>query len=379
MKNKDLMRANLQAAVSEAMQANDQTKLVDAFVSFADSIEQDVLADAEAYRQTQDASILASRGVRVLTSEEKKYYNSMIAAMKSADPRAAITNLDQALPQTVIKSVQEDIVSEFPLLDAVNFVVTTAVTKMVLNATGQTAATWGALTSAIVTEITGAVKVIDITKCKLTAYMSISEDMLDEGPAWVDAYVRALLTEAIGIGACQGVIAGTGKDQPIGMIKNLDGAVTEGVYPDKTANAITKLDVSTFGKIASALSKDANGRPRKVDEILMVVNPVDYFEKVMPASTYLTNVGTYVQNVFPYPVNLIQDVNVPSGKAIFGLAKKYFLGANLGGKAGKLEYSDEFKFLEDLRTYKVKSYMNGQPEDNNAFYVADISGLKSLQ
>lgn len=47
-------------------------------------------------------------------------------------------------------------------------------------------------------------------------------------------------------------------------------------------------------------------------------------------------------------------------------------------QAGKLETSDEFAFLDDNRTYKIKLYGNGQPKDNNAFQVLDITGLKEL-
>lgn len=45
------------------------------------------------------------------------------------------------------------------------------------------------------------------------------------------------------------------------------------------------------------------------------------------------------------------------------------------GRGGKLEYSDEYKFVEDLRTYKVKFYGTGRPYDINAFQYLDISGL----
>lgn len=31
------------------------------------------------------------------------------------------------------------------------------------------------------------------------------------------------------------IITGSGKDEPIGLLKDLDGAVTSGVYPDKAS------------------------------------------------------------------------------------------------------------------------------------------------
>ena len=45
-------------------------------------------------------------------------------------------------------------------------------------------------------------------------------------------------------------------------------------------------------------------------------------------------------------------------------------------KSGKIEYSDQCRFLEDERVYLTKLYGHGEPVDNNAFLVLDISKLK---
>lgn len=55
------------------------------------------------------------------------------------------------------------------------------------------------------------------------------------------------------------------------------------------------------------------------------------------------------------------------------------MGVGKGGSGGQLEYSDEFQFLDDNRVYKIKIYGNGMPLDNNAFVVADISGLEPMK
>ena len=47
-------------------------------------------------------------------------------------------------------------------------------------------------------------------------------------------------------------------------------------------------------------------------------------------------------------------------------------------KDGKIEYSDEYKFLEDYRTYKIRFLGHGQAKDNKDFIVLDISDLKAL-
>ena len=83
--------------------------------------------------------------------------------------------------------------------------------------------------------------------------------MLDVGPEWMDAYVRAVLAEALGNGLSQGIVAGTGKDQPIGMTKDLSASVdpTTG-YKDKTPIVITDLSVKTIGGIAATLAQGPN-------------------------------------------------------------------------------------------------------------------------
>ena len=59
--------------------------------------------------------------------------------------------------------------------------------------------------------------------------------MLDLGPIWLDRYVREILAESMAIALEEAIVNGTGKDQPIGMMKDLKAAVTNGVYSDKTA------------------------------------------------------------------------------------------------------------------------------------------------
>ena len=60
------------------------------------------------------------------------------------------------------------------------------------------------------------------------------------------------------------------------------------------------------------------------------------------------------------------------------MAGKYFLGAGMS-KNGKIEYSDQYHFLEDERIYLIKLYAYGFALDNNAFVVLDIDKLQSVR
>ena len=146
-------------------------------------------------------------------------------------------------------------------------------------------------------------------------------------------------------------------------------------YARKEATSVVTLDPTTYGALLATLATDGNtSKQRPVSRAILIVNPADYFSLVMPATTVLTPMGTYVGGVLPFPTDIIQSVGVPSGKAVLGIAKKYFMGVGTG-KGGKLEYSDDYKFVEDLRTYKIKFYGMGRPYDINAFQYLDISNL----
>jgi len=201
--------------------------------------------------------------------------------------------------------------------------------------------------------------------------------MLAVGPQWIDAYVRGVLSEAIASATEEAIVNGTGKDMPIGMNRSVaeDVTVTAGIYPLKTPIVVSNLDPVTLGAIAAKLAQAPNGKQRPVAEILMLVNPIDYFTRVYPNTTIRALVGTYNYNVLPYPTMIIQSTAVTVGTAVFGLAAKYFMGIGAGTNGGKIEFSDEFKFLEDQRVYLTKMFGNGKALDDNAFILADITGM----
>ena len=378
MKNLDKIKQEkdkLRNALADAIRANDEEALGAAMDSWMQFVSETVMDEATGLVDATDRSILAARGIRQLTAEETKFYNDFITSARG-DAQTVITNITSALPQTVIDSVMDDMRAAYPLLDMIDFTNTGAAIKWVLNAQGAQAATWDELNTPITKDLAGAIQVIDLTQCKLSAYMFATQDMLALGPQWVDRYVRAILADALAAGLETSIVDGNGLKQPIGMTRNFTGNFNQSTgYARKTATTVTKLDPSTYGTLLATLATDGvTSKPRAISRVVLIVNPADYFTKVMPATTVLTPMGTYVGNVLPFPTDIVQSVGVPSGKAIIGIAKKYFMGVGTG-RGGKLEYSDEYKFVEDLRTYKIKFYGTGRPYDINAFMYLDISGL----
>lgn len=379
MKAKDLInqaREKFSADFLQSVRDGDEKKMADAIAEFSQQLQEVMLQEANT--ASADRSALAARGVRVLTSREQKYYEALIEAMKSqGNIKQAVSNLEIAMPETIIDAVMEDIQSQFPLLDEVDFRNTTDITKWFYNKQGVQQASWGILGDEIKTELSGSIGEMDLSQCKLTAYMVISKDFLLLGPTWLDRYLRAILAEANGLALETAIVDGNGANSPIGMSRDMTkGTTSENVttYARKTATKVTTLDPETYGNILAKLTKTPSGRQRTVREVIMVVNPFDYLTKVMPATTILTPQGTYVSDVLPFHTKVIQSVGVEKGHAVVGLAKRYFMGMGTS-KRGFIEYSDHAQFLEDSRVYTTHLYGNGRPLDNNAFEYLDISGL----
>ena len=154
-------------------------------------------------------------------------------------------------------------------------------------------------------------------------------------------------------------------------------AVVGGKYPEKAKIKVTDFEPKTLGNLISLVVVTANGKNRKTNDLILLVNPQDYFQLVMPATTVRAPDGTYRNDVLPYPITVIQTAALSRGEAVFGMGRQYFAAVGMG-KNGRIEYDDSVRFLEDQRVYKAKLYANGLPLDNNAFLHLDVSGLRPI-
>ena len=371
-------KAKIMSELAESVRNNNDEAMEAAMDKWQNFVEERIMEKAQGVVDATDRSILAARGTHQLTSEETKFYTDFIKNAKQDATNGIITNITSALPLTVIDAVLEDVKHDHPLLDYIDFVNTGASIKWVLNAQAAQTATWNEVNTAISTALAGAVEVIDMTVCKLSAYMFCTMDMLELGPQWVDAYCRAVLTDAVAAGLETAIVDGNGLKQPAGMTRNFTGSLNPSTgYARKSATSVTSFTPAAYGALIADLAKDKNNDPRAVSRVILLCNPADYFTKIMPATTLLTQGGDYRYNVLPFPTDIIQSVGVPSGHAVIGIAKNYFMGLG-SSKGGKLEKSDDYKFVEDLRTYKTKLFGNGRPKDINSFLYLDISNLAPL-
>lgn len=384
MRSNDLTnqtREQYRQQMQQALRENNIEAFSQAFDGMSQLLGTEIRAEYDQrFQQLQnemDSRVLTARGVRQLTTEERSYYNKLMTAMQAADPRQAVTAMTEVLPKTVIESVFEDLRTNHPLLSQINFVSTAGAVELIMNTDGYQKAAWGNLTDEIVKELTSGFKKVSTNLLKLSAFLPVCKSMLDLGPQWLDRYIRECLYEALANGMEFGLIDGTGKDMPIGMNRQVgDGVqVTDGVYPKKEAIEVIRLDAETLGDLLAQLAVAPSGKTRLVQNVLLIVNPVDYLRKVMPATTLQAPDGTYRSDVLPYPITIIQSPAVPAGEAILGLGKRYFAAVGTS-KQGKIDYSDHYRFLEDERVYLIKAYANGMAKDNTSFLLLNISNLQ---
>lgn len=389
-------------------EAPDAHAVEEAFEKFGNAIAASVLADYESAHG--DQNILMQRGFRVLTSEENAFYQSLIKAGKEKTVQTMNGLLsDKVMPTTIIEDVYKNLVEERPLLSKINFTSVEYLTRWILNDHTVQTAVWGEINSAVTQQIESAFRVVEMTQCKLSAYAVIELDMLDLGPTFLDGYIRTFLKESILTALEDAVVSGTGHNQPIGLDRDIHQGVSVNSstgYPKKTAVQLTSFMPKEYGAVlarlaltevyytndstgaVTAASTAANtdgsaktgytkhgGNMRSFDEVTLICNQLDYLQKIMPASTVLNGVGAYINNVFPFPTDVIRCNRVKTGEAILCLPEEYFLGIGTS-KDGTLTFSDDFRFLEDQRVFKIKMHGTGKAFDNTVAILLDISELE---
>lgn len=369
--------------MAQAAQSNDENIIAEAWDAFHSALRDEILEDFDELKRTNDATILSNRGYRQLTSEETKFYQKLAGALKSENPKQAFAEIigddieSDLMPETIYEDIYRNLTEDHSILSKINFQYVKYATKWILNDHTKQKAVWGKITAEITEEITSGFKVVDIKQNKLSAYAVIEKGMLDLGPVFLDAYIRAVLAEALRVGLESAIISGNGVDSPIGINRDIHEGVsfsTSTGYPEKTAEKVTDFTPATYGSLVAKVAKTESGHLRKFSEVQLICNMIDYLTKVMPATTVLNDAGRYVNDLFPFPTEVLISNEVDTGDAYLGHLGEYSLLVG-GDRKEQIEISDEFKFLDDERYFKVKQYATGRAFDNTSFIKLDISSL----
>lgn len=361
--NMDTLRANLYAT----MQNGSEEEQKQAFLDFTEGLQNEIMnsakANIDAYNVlNNDERTLQNRGLRKqLTSQEIKYFNEAIQ-------RKGFDNIETIFPKTIIEEVFKTLKEEHPILSRVDMTNVDILTQYITSKPTKATAFWGAICEDIKQMILNGFEIIDIKSSRLSGFVPVCKGMLDLGPQWLANYVITVITEIMSASLELAIVQGTGKNQPIGMMKKLSGA-TDSVYPDKQRVSIDKLDAKNLGAIRGALAE------AKTDtgNVVILVHPATYWSKVFPQLAFQTQMGTWVTDKLPTGEEIIKSYAVPKETLIFGDLKNYFLGV---ASNVKIERYKETLAIEDMDLFIAKFYGYGLAKDKNAFFVADITGIQ---
>ncbi|WP_144508459.1 phage major capsid protein [Bacillus mycoides] len=360
-------------AFAKATQEGTPEEQTAALNSMIEALATDVRTDIlnQVNESMVDRSIMQSRGANVLTSEEMKFFNVVVeeGGFKSTE----------TLPKTTQERIFDDLIEDHPFLQHIGLENLGAVTEFIYG-DPEGAAVWGPLFDGIKGQLNATFRKDSIAQLKLTAFIPLANDMLKLGPVWIERYVRTMITEAMKVGLERGFVVGTGKNEPIGLLKDPSGSVVNGVYPDKkVAGTLTfepgRKTINELKGVVKLLAKKQNhdgtdaDRPKNIaGKVVMVTNPFDTFD-VQANATIQNAAGAYVTSLPFNPIST-ESVFVPQGKVLFFVKGEYI--AAMGGSEPIKKY-EETLALEDATVYIAKQYATGKPKDK---YTSQVYTLK---
>ena len=112
-------------SLAQAFMGDDTNAVEEAFIEMQQAICESVAQEYRDAVAANDSVILAQRGFRQLTSEEVEYYQALITALSSNDPRQAFADItkssdntipEKMLPETVIDDIFKNLTENHPLL-----------------------------------------------------------------------------------------------------------------------------------------------------------------------------------------------------------------------------------------------------------------------
>lgn len=360
--NETKMKQAQEEALKILQETEDKSQaIVDAMDKIVSVQYEDLIAEIQeqSIKAESDSEYVKSLGLRTLSKEEKNFYEAL------KDVKQSITaNQIDILPTSIIDVTMEDVKKESGILSDVNFTPANVKKWIVAEKTGTYA--WGALTASITGELSAEFETLNMEVNKLSVYLVIPKAINDLSLPFVDKYFTAILKEALNDGLEYGYLQGNGKNQPIGVYKQIAEANTDGTQKDKIVNtSLTKFTPKGLTTAKKYLSK--NGK-RTFDKLVLICHPNDEADYVAPA--IYDAEGRLISSYKNLEVKT--SANNPQGKAVLLIPKKYTMGlSNFGIK----EY-DQTKALDDADLVIGKGYSNGIATDDNTAFVFDVTKLE---
>ena len=375
--------ADLQMAAEEKRQAyltavreQKEPKEVEALqgeymTAYAAGLKDEIMQTArQEYTDTNsDLNVKLARGNNVLLAEEKKFFKMLVEDEANYDG----FKKKEILPETTVERIFDDMKTERPLLNKINFNLAGLNTRLILaDPSGQ--AVWGEIFGKIQGQIAANFKEVNFSQNKLTAFAIVPKDLIQFGPEWVERFVRLQLSEAVGLKIEEGVVKGGGsaKNEPIGLIKDYD--LSAGTVTDKAVSGtLTFKDAKTtaveLAKVATLLSVKQNGKPVNVaGQITLAVSPADQF-MVQASNTIQTQNGAWVTSL-PFNIDVVASEFVDAAKLVAFVGSRYE-AVHTG--AVEIKSYDQTLALEDCDLFISKHFAHGMPADNKASLVYNLA------
>lgn len=375
MKSTELGNA-VQNEFEAALNNEDNAELAKLMASKYNEIAKSIEAKFEELKDEHDEKVLASRGIRTLTSDEEKFYNRIFSNEVGNNPSRGTIEI---MPKTIFDQVFDDlrVIEPNNLLSLIDLQNTTGAQEWMVSIAESPVGAWGEITGAITAEISAGFKVFNTNVNKFSCYIPWAKSVIDLGAVWQDAYVRALLTLAIKNGLTIAACSGDGINKPFGMAYDFNVDTKQGTK--KTAVEITKFDRANFGKLFATLSKNPiEGETRAVQDQTLIVDSETYYSYIYPNESTMTMAGVEVNQLDNLGVKLcICPTGLDKGQALLAMPKRYAMqvAAKTGGANGMIEFSDDYLFLDDKRVYKTKVFANGFLKDVNGAILLDVTKL----
>ena len=358
MKNLDLFQNKLKEqreGLFTALKSDDEKVQAEGFETFVDGLQ--VIFQDAAKEYSEEFSALQGKNI---TAKEVKFFNAINTDVGYKE--------EKLLPQTTVDEIFEDLINEYPFLTAIGLKNAGLRLKFLKSETSGVAV-WGKIFGDIKGQLDAAFSEEEVISNKLTAFVVVPKDLEDFGPTWVKEFVKTQIKEAVSVALELAFVSGTGKEQPVGLNRNVskDTAIVDGVYPVKTASgtltfASSQVTVNELTEVYKYHSVKENGKPLAVDgAVILLVNPLNAWD-VKKQYTSLNANGVYV-TALPFNLLIVESPAIESGKVISFVAKRY--DAYIGGGISILGY-DQTLALEDLNLYVGKQFAYGKAKDNKA-------------
>lgn len=340
---------------------NKSETIIEVVEMFAEEKYKDLINEilTQSAKAKNNADYAEKLGLRVLSKEEEEFYE------KFKDIKQAITGSQiDFVPTTIVDLTLENIKTEEPILKLISFAPAGVRRWIVAEKSG--AYSWSGWTDKLKGELNSNIKGLVTDLGKLEAYLIIPKAIRDLSYPFIDKYFMAILDGTLKEGLAFGYLSGNGKNEPIGIYKQIDSVDEDGTHKDKVVN--TDLTKFTPKGLAKAKSYLTNNGKRVINKLYLVCNPEDKANYVDPA--IYDAEGRLVSSF--KNLEVIECTENPKGKAALTLEGKYTIGMN---GVQITEYKETLA-TDDADLIVGKVYANGRATADNTAYVFDVTKLE---